>query len=52
MELAKLDIPKGTYYHWLHGKYNPTAYYLQRMALAGYNIYFILTGKENFYAED
>ena len=52
VELAKLDIPRSTYNRWIHGKCDPTAYYLRQMALAGYDIYYVLTGKENFYAED
>ena len=43
-ELAKLDIPKHTYNNWITRGYNPSAYYLQQMALQGYDIYYILTG--------
>lgn len=44
-ELAKLDIPRSTYDHWMSKGYNPNAYYLQQMALQGYDIYYILTGE-------
>jgi len=47
VELAKLDIPKGTFGHWQCGKGDPSAYYLKQMALAGYDVFYILTGKEN-----
>ena len=28
-------------------KYNPSAYYLRQMALAGYDVIYILTGEKN-----
>lgn len=45
-ELDRLDIPQENFYHWKKGESNPSAYYLQQMALAGYDVIWILTGKE------
>ena len=32
--------------HWDVKGANPSAYYLQQLALAGYDVFYILTGKE------
>ncbi len=45
-ELKKLDIQTSTFNSWMIGRTNPSAYYLKQMALAGYDVYWILTGKE------
>lgn len=47
IELKKLGIPNDTFYSWVNARNNPSAYYLQQMALAGYDVIYILTGKEN-----
>ena len=45
-EAEKIGILYSAFYDW--GKNgNPSAYYLQQMALAGYDVIYILTGKEN-----
>ena len=44
-ELDRLDIPQRTYNRWKEGDGNPQFYYLNRLALAGYDIFWILTGK-------
>ena len=47
IELKNLDIPTCTFNSWMNGRNNPSAYYLKRMTLAGYDVIWILTGKEN-----
>lgn len=44
-ERALLDLEESTYNGWEKGKYNPAAYYLQQMALNGYDVHYILTGE-------
>ena len=51
-ELERLNIPQDRFYKWKSGISDPSAYYLQQMVLAGYDIIFILTGKEKLHAED
>ena len=46
MELGKLDIPYASYKDWKLEAANPGGYYLAKMALAGYDIYWILTGEK------
>jgi hypothetical protein len=43
-ELERLNIPKETFSWWSRGRFNPTAPALEAMALAGYDIHYILTG--------
>lgn len=45
-EAAKLGISRVDIYRWEHTNINPQAYFLQQAALAGYDVYWILTGKE------
>lgn len=45
-ELDRLNIPHDNYYDWKRGRSNPSAHYLGKMALAGYDVFWILTGKE------
>lgn len=44
-EMKRLDIVNTSLYGWKNGAANPSAYYLAKMALAGYDIYWILTGE-------
>lgn len=46
VELARAGVSREQLYQWEHGKCNPTGMLLQRMALAGYDVHYILTGKE------
>lgn len=43
-ELKLLDIEPGSFYHWKRGDYDPSAYILRKMALAGYDVLDILIG--------
>lgn len=45
-ECAKLDMQIRVFWGWHYGQANPSAYFLQQMALAGYDVMYILTGKE------
>lgn len=51
-ELGRLNIALNTFYAWRNGAQDPSAYYLRRMALAGYDVIYILTGKENQHVDD
>lgn len=51
-ELQKLDIEINAFYRWTRGECDPSAYYLRQMALAGYDVIYILTGKENLHVDD
>ena len=42
--LAEVCVPYSTFRCWEKGRYNPSAYALECMALARYDIYYILTG--------
>ena len=44
--LDEVNIPYGTFRDWSMGKYNPTAIGLESMALAGYDVIYILTGEK------
>ena len=46
-ESDRLDIPRDNFYAWKNGRSDPSAYYLKKMVLAGYDVLWILTGKEN-----
>ena len=46
VELKQMGISRTVFHNWEKGKFDPTAYYLQQMALAGYDVIYILTGKE------
>lgn len=50
-ELKRLDV-SDTFYRWVRGEADPSAYYLQKLALAGYDVIYILTGKENLHVDD
>lgn len=43
-EAAKLSLTSTSLAHWRENG-NPSAYYLQQMALAGYDVVYILTGE-------
>lgn len=47
VELKKLSATRQNYNRWEEKGGNPNAFFLQQMALAGYDIMWILTGKEN-----
>lgn len=46
-ELDKLGVSRTVLHNWDKGIFDPTAYYLQQMAFAGYDVIYILTGKED-----
>lgn len=46
-EALKLGITGHSLADWKHGKGNPSAYYLQQMALAGYDVVYILSGQRS-----
>ena len=46
-ELGKLGVSRTVFHNWEKAVFEPNAYYLQQMALAGYDVTYILTGKEN-----
>ena len=45
LECALLGINETSLREWKKGECNPSAYFLQQMALAGYDVMWILTGK-------
>lgn len=45
-EAEEVFVSKRVLWAWQTGQFDPRAYFLQEMALAGYDIYWILTGKE------
>ena len=48
LECAQMGIDMGTYRGWKNSRYEPSAFFLKQMALAGYDVFWILTGrKEN-----
>lgn len=42
-----IDVGYATFYTWEHGQTDPGAYVLARMLETGYDINYILLGKEN-----
>jgi hypothetical protein len=44
--LDESEIPYEAFKGWSKGVYNPTAPSLERMAIAGYDIHYILTGEK------
>jgi transcriptional regulator with XRE-family HTH domain len=46
-ELQKLSATRQNYNRWEEKGGNPNAFFLQQMAFAGYDVMWILTGKEN-----
>lgn len=45
IQMEMLGLNAGCIYDWKNGRANPTSYALAQMALAGYDIYWILTGE-------
>ena len=45
-ECENLSIPYETFLDWRKRILCPSSYYLKRLALAGYDVIWILTGKE------
>lgn len=45
-ELDRLNITEASYSRWKRGKDNPQSFWLQKMALAGYDVHWILTGEK------
>lgn len=45
--LYEANIPYFTFRDWAKGKYNPTAPSLECMALAGFDVIYILTGERS-----
>lgn len=46
-EFENLGLCRKVFGDWQKRGIDPSAYYLQQMALAGYDVIYILTGKEN-----
>ena len=44
-ELDRINIPVECYYSWANGSRNPSAQGLKQLALAGYDVHYILTGE-------
>ena len=44
-ELYNLELTRQSLHQWEKGKYTPNAKVLRRMALAGYDVMYILTGE-------
>lgn len=47
VEFLKVGVSRQVVNRWENTNLNPSAYYLQQMALAGYDINWILTGGSN-----
>ena len=47
-ELRRLGISHTSFSKWKHNNVNPQAYWLQQLALDGYDTYWILTGKRQY----
>lgn len=43
-EYQSLDITATVFYAWKRKNFSPSAYYLSKMVLAGYDVPYILTG--------
>jgi hypothetical protein len=50
-ELDRLTIPHGSYERWKLGKGDPHSFWLQQLALAGYDVHWILTGQKQTVSE-
>lgn len=46
-EIKRIHSSHASYGQWKCGKTNPSPYVLARMAVLGYDIYWILTGQES-----
>lgn len=46
-EQELLNLTRKTFCSWARGEYDPNAYFLQKMALAGYDVIYILTGDKH-----
>ena len=46
-EMERMKIPLNNFYGWANGSRNPSANFLRQMALAGYDVYYILTGEKS-----
>ena len=51
-ECESIGTSRKVYRDWKKCGRNPTAYFLQQMALNGYDVIWILTGKENNNVKD
>lgn len=51
-ECENIGATRKVYRDWNKCGRNPTAWFLQQMALAGYDVIWILTGKENNNVKD
>lgn len=47
-ELQLLDMNQKTLGDWENRGGNPSAYWLQQMALSGYDVFWILTGERSY----
>lgn len=45
-ELDRLTIPQSSYHRWKSGEQSPQWFWLQQLALAGYDVHWILTGQK------
>ena len=50
-ELDCLTIPHSSYERWKLGKGDPQSFWLQQMALARYDVHWILTGQKQTVSE-
>lgn len=46
-ELLTLEINETSFRDWEKERYDPSSYFLQKLALAGYDVMYILTGVKN-----
>ncbi len=44
-EAKRIGIRRKSFYDWDNGRSDPSTYNLQKMALAGYDVHYILTGE-------
>ena len=44
IELEKLEMVNTTLCNWENGKYDPSAHFLQLMAMQGYDVMYVLLG--------
>lgn len=46
VQLQKINVCRKVYGDWKYRGWNPSAYFLQQMALAGYDVFYVLTGEK------
>ncbi len=45
-EAGAVYVSKEVLWRWKSGRFEPRAYFLQQMALAGYDVFWVLTGEK------